>query len=123
MNTYCPYHKMNIEARDHFLVDTPSNVSVENRDYSPQSSMPKMTANGSLYGGPQSTAPWASIPVSPTATNFIYNLLRSANPPPGAIQQAIGSIRPGNNYMAMPELRWYNPNKPEHHGKYKMKGI
>ena len=35
------------------------------------------------------------------------NNLASANPPPGAIDQYIGTNRPGNNYTAMPTLYWY----------------
>lgn len=123
MNTYCPYHKMKIDVKGHFLVDTPSQIPVGERKEGPNTKMPNSPINGGLYSGPQSTKPWASIPVTPTATNLIYNNLRSANPPPGAIQQAVGTDRMGNNYVAMPEVYWYNPEHPDLHGKFKMKGV
>lgn len=123
MNTYCPYHRMKVNVKGHFLVDTQSQIQVGERKDSPNTSMPPSPANAGLYSGPQSNKPWASIHVTPTSTNFIYNNLRSANPPPGAIQQAVGTDRMGNNYVAMPDVYWYNPDDPELHGKYKIKGV
>lgn len=125
MNTYCPYHKIdvNLNVRGHYLVDKESPVPVGQRANGPDTQMPPSPVNGGLYGGPQSNKPWASIPVTPTSTNLLYNNLRTANPPPGAIQQAVGTDRLGNNYVAMPEVMWYNPNSEDHHGKYKMKGV
>ena len=38
---------------------------------------------------------------------MIHHNLKSANPPPGAIYQYPGTIRCGNNYMAMPGVIWY----------------
>ena len=123
MSKYCEYHKMNIDVKGHFPVDTPSQIPGALRDYNPNSMMPKPVPNGGLYGGPQSTKPWATIPVAPTSTNLIFNNLQSANPPPGAIQQANGTIRLGNNYTSMPETKWYNPEEKDRHGRYKIQGI
>ena len=123
MNTYCPYHRMNIEVRGHFLVDSESTVPVENMSSDSNKKMPNPPKNAGLYSGPQMTGPDAPIPVTPTATNLVYNNLRSANPPPGAIQQAVGTDRLGNNFTPKPEVMWYNPDTKEHHGKYKMMGV
>ena len=49
----------------------------------PDTEMPGPSLNGGLYGGEQSNKPWMPIPVTPTATNYIMNHLKSANPPPG----------------------------------------
>ena len=123
MSNYCEYHKMNVDIKGHFPVDTPSNILGELRDFSPYNIMPKPPKNGGIYGGPQNNKPWSSIPVVPTATNLIYNNLQSANPPPGVIEQANGTIRLGNNYTSMPETKWYNPEGNQHHGRYKIQGV
>ena len=59
---------------------------------------PPPVPNGGLFGGPQAMGEYASIHVTPTATNMIHNNLRSANPPPGATEQYPGTNRLGNNY-------------------------
>ena len=86
------------------------------RDNGPDSIMPPVARHGGLYSGPESKNPWNSIPVTPTMTNYIQNNLRSANPPPGATEQYIGTARLGNNYAPMPGVYWYNP--PEMSGKH-----
>ena len=53
-------------------------------------------------------------------TNYVQNNLRSANPPPGATQQYVGSNRLGNNYVSMPGVYWHNPNN-NMNGKYAIK--
>tara|TARA_B110000238_G_C15839147_1_gene316131 strand:+ start:182 stop:544 length:363 start_codon:yes stop_codon:yes gene_type:complete len=97
--------------KDSYLVDPESSVHYVERDYSPDSKMPPPVKNGGLYGGKQSNKPWMPIPVTPTATNYIHNNLRSANPPPGAMEQYVGNIRLGNNYTAKPGIKWYVPSK------------
>jgi len=86
------------------------------RDNGPDSIMPQVARHGGLYSGPESKNPWNSIPVTPTMTNYIQNNLRSANPPPGATEQYVGTSRLGNNYAPMPGVYWYNP--PEMAGKH-----
>lgn len=86
------------------------------RDNGPDSIMPQVARHGGLYSGPESKNPWNSIPVTPTMTNYIQNNLRSANPPPGATEQYVGTPRLGNNYAPMPGVYWYNP--PEMSGKH-----
>lgn len=82
-------------------------------------SMPPSPNHGGLFSGPPSNNPWNSIPVTPTMTNYVQNNLRSANPPPGATQQYIGSNRLGNNYVSMPGVYWHNPENMK--GMYAIK--
>ena len=51
------------------------------------------------------------VPVTPTATNYTHNHLKSANPQ-GATEQYNGNIRLGNNYTAKPGVKWYVPKNP-----------
>ena len=90
------------------FVDAPGLMPVELRGDGSEMAMFPSPPNGGLYGGPQSTKPWANIPVVPTIANLIHQNLRSANPPPGATEQYPSTERLGNNYMAMPGIRWYN---------------
>ena len=83
--------------------------------------MPPRPPNGGLYGGPDCDRPWLPIDVTPTATNYIANNLRSANPPPGAIEQYVGTNRLGNNYTAMPESYWYNNTTELNPGPFNLK--
>lgn len=80
------------------------------RDRDPYTEIPPSPPNGGLYGGPQSTKPWANIPIAPTTANLINNVLKQANPPPGAEFHYPGGNRLGNNYQAMPGIYWYNPD-------------
>lgn len=70
---------------------------------------PSHSKNGGLYTGPEPPqgAPWAAIPVLPDVDYMIHTNLRSANPPPGAIYQYPGNIRPGNNFQAFSGLSPY----------------
>ena len=121
---WCPYkeYKYDTPSENHYLVDVEGKVEEVNRDNSPDTRMPDPPKNGGLYSGEQSLNPWASIDVTPTATNYIYNNLRSANPPPGATTQYVLLDRFGNNYSPMPEVKWYNP-KTQKSGLYKIKGV
>jgi hypothetical protein len=122
---WCPFYELN-NGDTHTASWTtvePGSVQPELRDRSPDSAIPQSPANGGLYGGPQSNGPWANIPVAPTMTNLIHYNLRSANPPPGATEQYIGTDRLGNNYIAMPGVSWFNPNRPDMQGKYRMQVI
>ena len=94
-------------------------VPPASRDYAADVMMAPAPRHGGLYSGPESHNPWNSIPVTATMTNYIQNNLRSANPPPGATEQYVGTPRMGNNYVPMPGVYWYNP--PEMKGKYAIK--
>ena len=121
-SSWCPYTKY-----------LPSNPQFANGDYSVvkkspvpphirhnfNTSMPPSPHHGGLFSGPPSYNPWNAIPVTPTMTNYVQNNLRSANPPPGATQQYVGTNRLGNNYVSMPGVYWHNPDNMN--GKYAIK--
>ena len=112
---------MDLVIKNSYPVDITTSVHFNERDSSPDTKMPAPAKNGGLYGGEQSNSPWMPIPVIPTSTNFMENL-RSANPPPGAMQQFVGTVRLGNNYTSMPGVEWYVAKKPEC-GPFSIKGI
>ena len=122
--SWCPVYKIdgNLQHGNYSTVES-GTVSPELRDKDQNTRVPHPLPNGGIYGGPQSTAPWANIPVAPTMTNLIHNNLKSANPPPGATVQYIGTDRFGNNYSAMPGVNWYNYNDKNIRGLYKIKGV
>ena len=97
-------------------------VEPKNRSSGPNTAMPPSPINGGVYLAPQaSPKPWLPIPVTPTTTNYIHNNLKSANPPPGAMEQYPGTNRPGNNYISMPGIYWYENTNKINTGPYKMK--
>ena len=101
-----------------YKIMTESTIPPEKRSSGPTESVPPPPPNGGLYGGPDCQRPWLPIKITPTATNLIMNNLLSANPPPGAIEQYIGTNRTGNNYTAMPEIYWYSePDSGPHNLK------
>jgi hypothetical protein len=114
---YCPY--MNITAQTgSYKTLTEGLIAPEKRLNNDNTAVPESLPNGGLYGGPQSTSPWANIPVIPTDTNLIHYNLRSANPPPGATEQYVSTTRLGNNYSPMIGVYWYNPEPA--YGMYRM---
>ena len=114
---YCPYMEISAQKGSYQTI-TEGLVQPEKRDFDANTAIPESSPNGCLYGGPQSTEPWANIPVTPSGTNLIHYNLRSANPPPGATEQYVGTDRLGNNYNPMIGVYWYNPE--EQHAKYRM---
>jgi len=114
---YCPYMEISHQKGSYQTI-TEGLVQPEKRDFDSNTALPESSPNGGLYGGPQSTEPWANIPVTPSGTNLIHYNLRSANPPPGATEQYVGTDRLGNNYNPMIGVYWYNPE--EQHAKYRM---
>ena len=114
---YCPYMEISPQKGSYQTI-TEGLVQPEKRDFDANTALPESSPNGGLYGGPQSTEPWANIPVTPSGTNLIHYNLRSANPPPGATEQYVGTDRLGNNYNPMIGVYWYNHE--EQHAKYRM---
>jgi|APSaa5957512535_1039671.scaffolds.fasta_scaffold99513_2 hypothetical protein len=121
--SWCPVYKTDggLQHGNYSTVDS-SSVPPELRDNSIDTKIPPSPPNGGIYGGPQSTKQWANIPVAPTMTNMIHNNLKSANPPPGATVQYIGTDRYGNNYSPMPGVNWYNYDDKTIRGLYRIKG-
>ena len=102
-------------------VDINSEIPLHERWNDELTRCPDPVPNGGLYGGPQAVGEYASIHVIPTATNMIHHNLRSANPPPGAINQFPGTNRDRNNYIPMPGVFWYNDTHPVNQGPYSIK--
>ena len=114
---YCPY--MDITApHGSYKTLTEGLIVPEKRMLNANTEIPASAPNGGLYGGEQSTKPWANIPVIPSDANLIHYNLRSANPPPGATEQYVGTDRLGNNYAPMINVYWYNPEAS--YGLYRM---
>ena len=109
----------NCNINQNYSIDVNSNVPLHLRDNNPFTQINRNTVNGELYGGNESNKPWMPIKVTPTATNFIQRNLLSANPPPGATEQYVGTNRIGNNYTAMPNIHWFNPSSST--GPYHLK--
>merc|ERR1711907_187666 len=123
----------NIKKGGNYPVDVTSNVPASNQWSSPYISSPPPSYNGGLYGasigqdpltanGPQFNGPWGNIPVTPTTTNMVNKNLVSAEPPPGATEQYIGTNRQGNNFTAMPGINWYNTTNASNPGPFNLKG-
>jgi hypothetical protein len=105
-----------------YPVDLESNVPPELRWNNINTKAPPPPINGGLYCGPENRAPWMPIPVVPTTTYFMTKLLKSANPPPGAMYHYPTSSRSGNNYTATPNIYWYNSSY-NNEGPYNIKVI
>ena len=108
-------------VNENYPVDKNSTVPHHERWTDAETPAPPPVPNGGLFGGPQAMGEYASIHVTPTATNLIQNNLRSANPPPGATEQYPGTNRLGNNYVPMPGVYWYSDTHPVNKGPYSMK--
>lgn len=124
INVWCPYVKYEPSNNDYIKGDY---TTVEDgtippafRNNGSNNPMPSAPLHGGLFTGPETKNPWNAIPVTATMTNYIQNNLRSANPPPGATEQYIGTERLGNNYAPMPGTYWYNPIGIQQ-GKYAIK--
>ena len=104
---------------DNYAVEYKTKIPYEFRSSGPNSCMPPLPKNGGIYGGKELLKPWMPIPIVPTTTNYMKNL-DSANPPPGAQDQFIGTNRAGNNYTSMPTISWYNSSH-ESKGPYNLK--
>jgi len=114
---YCQY--MDITSKQGtYKTLTDGIVEPEKRMNNENTAIPNSLPNGGIYGGPQSTGPWANIPVIPSDTNLIHFNLRSANPPPGATEQYVSTNRLGNNYAPMIGVYWHNPEQS--YGMYRM---
>jgi hypothetical protein len=71
--------------------------------------VPETSKNGGLYTGEEvhKGATYGAIPVKPDAFYMNNITLMSANPPPGAMQQAVDNTRPGNNRQFISNYKVY----------------
>lgn len=111
----------NCDKSKDYLVDLRTDIPPQYRSNNPHTAMPANPINGGIYGGESSKKPWMPIAITPTATNYIHRNLLSANPPPGATEQYVGTNRLGNNYSATPEVYWMNEVHPQNHGPFNLK--
>ena len=90
-------------------VDVPSKIHSSTQWSGPYDKAPPSPYNGGLYTGPPASGPHASIPVTPTAANYIHENLRSASGTPQSTTQYPTTVthRPGNNWSAMPGVYNY----------------
>ena len=102
-----------------YYANQSSTVPLSNQWNSPYSMNPPEQFNGGLYTGEPFNGPHGNIPVIPTAYYMTHVNLKSANPPPGAMNQDIGENRPGNNYLATNKL-WYVPKNNDSYGPYEL---
>ena len=79
---YCPYMDIKATNGSSYKTLTDGLIAPEKRSLDENTAIPDSLPNGGLFGGPQSTGPWANIPVIPSDTNLIHYNLRSAHPPP-----------------------------------------
>ena len=107
-----------------YPVDIKSKIEEVNRWTNPHVAAPPFEVNGGLYSGPQNNSPWMPKAVVPTTTYFMQVLLKNMDTPPpqGAAEQYPGENRLGNNYIAMPGVKWYN-DYPSDKGPYRIKVI
>jgi len=105
-----------------YPVDLNSNVDPIHRWNNIHTKAPPAKINGGLYCGPKNNAPWMPKDVVPTTTYFMQVLLKNVDPPPppGATEQYPTNNRLGNNYTAMPGVKWLNTDKT---GPYHIKVI
>jgi len=106
-----------------YPVDLVGKIAPEKQWSGPNTEAPAPMYNGGLYTGAPAKGPWAPIPVTPTSTNMIMKNLKSANPPPGAMSQYVGTNRLGNNYTAMPGVNWYSNKGSVNKGPFAIKCV
>jgi hypothetical protein len=78
--------------------------------------LPTQPLHGGLYNSTSTGKEWHTIPVNPEMSSMMANLA-SANPPPGAMNQFIGTNRPGNNSVNLNGVYRYQPI-PEYPNMY-----
>jgi hypothetical protein len=78
-------------------------------DFSAPSGIPPRKVNGGLYTGEQAKGPWGCYSVIPEAYIYTTENLKSANPPPGAMDTIPGGdTRVGNSVQLFPSHKKYN---------------
>jgi hypothetical protein len=112
LNSHCAAPYNSSPQNKDYIVDVVSEVPPELRWNNPHESVPEiaMPKNGGLFSGPEPKpgSGYEAIKVPPTGTYYIHYNLRSANPPPGALEHYCGTNRSSNNYLPMPNVYWLN---------------
>lgn len=104
-----------------YPVEKESPVPFVMRGDSFDSKVNSMLPNGGLYSGVEVERAMIPKKIQPTSTYFSTVLLKEANPPPGALEQAVGTNRPGNNYTAAPSVFWYADTHKVNKGPFRLK--
>lgn len=73
----------------------------------PAGILPTSSYNGGITVGEKCIGPHCSISVPPTTGYLVGSNLKSANPPPGALQQYPSTFRLGNNSDVNPRIKKY----------------
>ena len=105
---------------ENYSVEKESVVPFESRSSNFESKLEYAPVNGGLYNKKSDCGP---VHVIPTTTNYILNHLKSANPPPGAMEQIVGTNRLGNNYIAMPNVKWLKDTDKKNCGPFNIVGV
>jgi hypothetical protein len=103
---YCTYPPKHITQFKYVNSACPFD-SFEKQQYKPVE-LPAQLEHGGLYNSSSTGKEWHAIPVVPEMSSMMANLA-SANPPPGAMQQFIGTERPGNNSVQLTGVFRYQP--------------
>lgn len=110
IDNYKPYPSNHLYAPSfeaiQFGYDSPQKKT---QSYTPPSLPVNRPPHGGLYTSSSTGKPWHSIPVKPDVTYMLTQNLQSANPPPGVSMHYIGTNRPGNNTVEMPNVVKHNP--------------
>lgn len=109
-HTFSLFNEKYNKMKSQFKVHTLDDVELKQLPFVPP---PKPILNGGLYTGErfEKGAPWANVPVIADVDYMTHVNLRSANPPPQALYQYPGNVRPGNNYQANSGLQQYKGDR------------
>jgi hypothetical protein len=98
-----------ISCKSKYTMQNTQNIqniqNIQNTNY------PGPSLNGGLFTGEPFAkgAPWGNVPVVPEGDYLTNVNLQSADPPPGATYQYVGSVRLGNNHPRMPGVDLKGP--------------
>jgi hypothetical protein len=120
--SYLKCNCKNLTKEEDYSVEVESDYDYSKRWNNPYTTHPNTLPNGGLYSGECSAGrAWIPTKVDFTSNNFTRNLLKQACPPPGALEQYVGTNRPGNNYVSMDKVYWYNKTPVCNKGPFNIK--
>lgn len=112
LDQYCNYPPKHLSEFNFKGIQCPFDHKTS-KDSHVSTPLPPAQLHGGLYNSTSTNKPWHSIYVKPDVTYMINTNLQSANPPPGATHQFIGTNRPGNSSVNMPNVYKYAPEGQE----------